>query len=255
LTECHTPQQISSRKFVTTPYIPIEKGRLVAKRPTVCPDFEPQGLPCRVCLNHTRNRITGPCFPLEVLRCRTHKVVFTLYPPGHVPYGRVPLVCVSPDGSPLGEGASGAGRFEGTLFQAALDAAEGVAWPGESLEGYAVPRFPTQQRRLVNSCLLTGVAPVLGADLRTQLTSLLGVAGQFAHEGACQIEPCPASYRTQGQAVVRILDALSRGMSEFDRLTTCGYWVGLWPEPHRWHPESACLQPSFPDRIVRAPPS
>lgn len=227
----------------------------MAKRPKVCPGSEPQGLPCRIYLNHTRDRITGPCFPLEILRCRTHKVVFTLYPPGHVPYGRVPLVSVSPDGSPLGEGDSGAGQFEGTLFQAALDAAEGVAWPGESLEGYAVPRFPTQQRRLASGCLLTGVAPVLSADLRTQMTALLGVSGQLVQEGTCQIEACPASYRTQGQAIVQILDVFSRGQSEFDRLATCGYWVGLWPEPHRWYPQSACLRPPFPDRIVRAPPS
>ncbi len=249
-----TPQQIASRTFVITPYVPGAIGRLTPKRPTTCPCFDPGELPCRIYLNHLRNRSTGPCFPLEVVGCRTHERIFTLYPPGHVPYGRVPLVKVSPDGNPLGESDSGIERFQDTLFQAALDAATGKAWPKESENGYDVPRFPTQQRHLAKACLLTGVAPRLANDLRPQLADVLSIAGQFVQEGACQIEAFPSRYQIQGKAVVQILEAMPSGRSVFDRLVTCGYGVELWPEPHRWHPDSACLQPPFSDRIVRAPP-
>ena len=74
------------------------------------------------------------------MRCRVHRHGFTLYPPGHVPYGRKRLAAMACDGSleqseekTDGEGSSEVPvkveRFRGTYFEAALEAAAGKAWP------------------------------------------------------------------------------------------------------------------------------
>jgi len=42
-------------------------------------------------LHSYRERKTGPCFSLIVLRCKTHQCFFTLYPLGYLPYMRQPL--------------------------------------------------------------------------------------------------------------------------------------------------------------------
>ena len=84
-----------------------------------------------VWVDHVRERKTGPCFPLTVLVCGTHEVGFTLYPPGHVPYGRAAVARVAPDGRAIIDGPSGAEVFDGTVFAAALDASKGTAWDRE----------------------------------------------------------------------------------------------------------------------------
>jgi hypothetical protein len=70
-----------------------------------------------------------------VVRCRTHAGAFTLYPPGHVPYGRQAVEPLAPDGGRLlGERTEGEPndpleqQLAGGLFDAALDAAAGRCW-------------------------------------------------------------------------------------------------------------------------------
>jgi hypothetical protein len=189
-----------------------------------------------------------------VFRCRTHEIAFTVYPPGHVPYGRVALAPVAPDGTVLITAHSGADRFENTLFAAALDAADHQAWPPAAEDGHIIPRFPTQMRRLVWACRLLGVEPALEAESRQCPGSILGVAGQHLHDGAVRIQQQPG-YHSRGEAVVGVLDGL-RGtcISVFDRLAACGAQAGLWPVPQRWDPVSGRLQCPYAERIARAPP-
>ena len=40
-------------------------------------------------VHHLRERKTGPQIPVTVVQCRTHRRAFTIYPLGHVPYGRL----------------------------------------------------------------------------------------------------------------------------------------------------------------------
>lgn len=225
-----------------------------AKRPALGPCAGGDGEPCRLVLHHRRSRKTGPDFALEVLRCRRHGVTFTLYPPGHVPYGRVALAPVAPDGRALVDPETGARRFQGTLFGAALDAAAGRSWPQEAEDGHAAPRFPTQRRRLARACQLLGVAPSLAAQTRSCIGAVLGVAGQLLHDGACAIAQRPGN-KSRAEAVVRVLDALGAPASLFDRLAACGHVVGLWPAFHRWQPDAARLQRPFLDRFARPPPT
>ena len=80
---------------MVAPYLPDSDGRLIVRRPSVGPCSGRDGQPCRLSLHHERPRKTGPCFALSVLRCRAHGIAFTVYPPGHVPYGRVALAPVA----------------------------------------------------------------------------------------------------------------------------------------------------------------
>ncbi len=240
---------------MVAPYLPDSKGRLIAKRPSVGPCSERDGQPCRLSLDHERPRKTGPRFALAVLRCRTHAIAFTVYPPGHVPYGRVALAPVAPDGSALITAHSGAERFEPTSFAAALDAADHRAWPQAAEDGHVIARFPTQMRRLVRACRLLGVEPALEAESRQCLGSILGVAGQHLHDGVVRIQQQPG-YHSRGEAVVGVLDGLrGAGISLFDRLAACGAQAGLWPVPRRWDPACGCLLCPFAERIARAPPA
>lgn len=240
---------------MVAPYLPDGDGRLIVKPPSVGPCSDHDGQACRLCLDHARSRKTGPCFALAVLRCRTHRIAFTVYPPGHVPYGRVALTPVAPDGHALITPRHGANRFEHTLFAAALDAADHQAWPHSAEDGHIIARFPTQMRRLVRACRLLGVEPALEAEARACLGSILGVAGQHLQDGSRRIAQQPG-YHSRGEAVVGVLDALrGAGIALFDRLVACGTQVGLWPALQRWDPDAGRLQCPFAECLARAPPT
>ncbi len=70
------------------PYVTGEGERL---RPVEgierCPLAAVGGI-CKLERHSFRDRKTGPRFALRILYCATHGRHFTVYPPGHVPYGR-----------------------------------------------------------------------------------------------------------------------------------------------------------------------
>jgi hypothetical protein len=172
-----------------------------------------------------------------VVRCVTHGRSFTVYPPGHVPYGRVAFVAVAPDGATIQDRpATGSAAFAGTLFDAALDAAAGKAWPREE-PGGSERWWGTQERRFWRGALLTGVAPSLTAGLLPELASLLDI-DLLALTGW----PAPTGYKSLGQAVCRVLDALAPGPCLVDRLGAAGALVGLWGEPLRFDPTTGVLR-------------
>ena len=158
------------------------------------PAYGPCGLgagdACHLVVDHHRPRKTGPCFPLAVLRCTTHGRAFTLYPPGHVPYGRRAIAPVAADGSlvraddldearPRGAGhevepdeqvvSPEALAFSGTVFDAALDAACGRIWQRDHLPGGTDRWWSTQGRWIERALLLLGLARTSG--LRPPLDS------------------------------------------------------------------------------------
>jgi len=107
----------SVRRFICAPYAADEGGlwRPVGAIPQ-CPWSEAPE-PCWIVQHGFRERKTGPELPIQVLRCRAHKLYFTVYPVGHVPYGRVRMAPVDPGGDALevveGEAAA---SWRGTLF-------------------------------------------------------------------------------------------------------------------------------------------
>lgn len=94
-------QGIRQRPFLSAPYLAGDDGRYApAEALDQCP-FAEGGEPCRLEKHDWRPRKSGPAIALRVLRCRTHGVFFTVYPPGYVPYGRQRLAAVDLQGAPL----------------------------------------------------------------------------------------------------------------------------------------------------------
>jgi hypothetical protein len=82
----------------TTAYVP---GSATALEPEVMPRsciHASVGDECVLIFHHLRDRKTGPQIPVTVVQCNTHRRAFTLYPLGHVPYGRQAVAPVGLDG-------------------------------------------------------------------------------------------------------------------------------------------------------------
>ena len=195
---------------------------------------------CVLWVDHLRERKTGPSFPLTVLVCGTHEVGFTLYPPGHVPYGRVSVAPVAPDGRTIIDGPSGAQAFEGTVFAAALDASRGAAWDRER-EGGSDRWWGTQGQRVALALRICGVAPELGEAEREVVAAALGVELLHLREQAKRVAAAPG-YRRRGQGVCAVLERLTEGPCVLSRLMASGHLAGLWGPPLRWDTQAARLR-------------
>ncbi len=103
---------------------------------------------CRIGGGFWRERSTGPRHPLRVVRCRTHNVAFTLYPEGHLPYGRMPVLS-EPD-------EAGEVDTKASLVGAAIAAAEGQHWPEDLIDDEQGPVGRIQRRRIKRLGMLVG---------------------------------------------------------------------------------------------------
>ena len=206
---------------------------LVASLPNVGPCSERDDRACVVCKDHGRARSTGPCFPLTVARCLTHQLGFTLYPPGHVPYGRVAVAPVALDGSAIVGVAKGAQGLASTLFAAALDAADGTLWARQCPGG--TDRWWSSQIRHIDAAtrICGVVANDLAADQQQQMAAALQVEALLLRQGASAIGVAPG-YRSRGAAVVAVLDRMAEGTCLLKRVLCAGELAGLWGPPHAW---------------------
>jgi hypothetical protein len=167
-------------------------------------------LACSIGVHHRRSRKTGPRHPLAVAKCTTHRVVFTLYPPGYVPHSRVAMAPVDGEGQQLHE-ARDADPAEGgaddemprqlawdtTMFRAARDGGRGSAWPREC-STKAFGSWRTQGRWIAITAAWLGL--VGGDSDGWPLTGPLGVPALTLRE-ACIAYTCAKGYVTRGRAV------------------------------------------------------
>lgn len=231
-------------RFVSTPYRLDELNHPVPEMPTACAWASVGSAPCRIGKKCDRPRKTGPCFPVCVLHCWTHTVYFTVYPPGHVPHGRVPVAVVALDGSDPVDGDSAEApaaappvSVEDSLLEAAWEAGHGSIWVREYEAANAQGKWQETQRRHVElAARLTGVAREVGPSAQVLLSESLGVDTLRLREGQALVRRRPG-LRTRGSAVVHVLKAaLGAGRSLVDRLLVAGYLAGLWGRPFRWFP-------------------
>jgi len=230
--------QKAHRAFVVAPYRARPDGTLEPDIPTegICAAQDRR--PCKLNVDHRRERSTGPCFALTVMRCRSHKRGFTLYPPGHVPYGRIAVAPVASDASPIRD-EDGAERYRGTLFEACLDAARRKPWHREH-DGSTSRWWGTQLRRLTLAAQLLAVAPGVSSRRREQAAEILCVDLLLLHEQARKMRKAQG-YHHRGTAIRQVLDAMPYTSFLPERLLECGHLGGLWGAPHRWLPDSAAL--------------
>jgi hypothetical protein len=231
--------------FATTPYEADEAGELRAVLPSRCV-FAADGEVCSLFVDHRRERKTGPCMPLAVVGCSAHPVQrYTLYPPGHVPHGREPVVATSVTGALLREAETGKPPWEATVMSAAVDAARGERWASVSPAGDA-RRRRTQGRRLQWVGRLVGVHPSVDDSARERIATRLGVPTMTVRGAAGR---WARRWTTRGAAIVLVLLALSNDALQPDRILAAGAVAGVWVAARRWDPARAswvvvCSEPA-----------
>jgi len=252
--ESHGSGVDAHRSFVVTAYTAGADGKFVAAMPSSCPSRKTGDAPCRLSVDHHRERKTGPCFALAVVCCGLHKQAFTLYPHGHVPDGRVAVAPVGADGAVVRDetaaedklAAGTASRapldWSSTVFGAAVDAAAGQAWPRR---GPARRRsWRTQGRWLARGARLVGIAPRAAPDAlrhRERMARHLGVPTLRLIDGARRWDEA-RGYRDRGAAIVAMMAEVERARSVADRLLGAGAIAGLWGRPSRWDPGGRVLR-------------
>jgi hypothetical protein len=165
------------------------------------------------------------------MRCKTHKIGFTLYPYGYYPYSRHTLAPVDMEGNLLTKSYDKAtSLFLGTLFEAATDAAEGITWDKESTDGSFKLRFISQVRHMQRATILLGIAPETRTSLREEIAQILTVSGQAIIDTSIQIVQSSCDYQCYGNKICNLLQQIPSG-TVFERLAEAGASVGLWKEP------------------------
>lgn len=220
--------------FATAPYEPDGQEQLRAVLPTRCPFTSPGEEGCRLGVHHRRERKTGPCFPLDVVHCATHPVhSFTLYPAGHFPYGRKALVRSSVAGPLMLDAETREPVWDGTVLEAAQQAASGVRWVPHSAHTVVPAVRRTQGRRLELAGLLLGVHPDLDDVERERIATRLRVPTMTLRSATSMWS---SIWTSRGAAIVVVLAAVPVDSSLLDRLLSAGYVAGLWAQPRRWDP-------------------
>lgn len=241
----HEPCRKNQRPFVVTRYRAQADGQLVPEMPGWC--VEGKRGACRLRIDHFRERKTGPCFALAVLVCAVHRLGFTLYPPGHVPYGRVAVAPLGVGGElvrePAQAGCSAPVAWGLTIFRAAVEAAEGAAWPRTNVPGEPRRWWRTQGRHLHLGARLVAVAGSVRQRQREQVAQILGVA-LLGLVGAADVF-ATGGYRERGRAIVQVLEEVERTERVGDRLLTAGGAMGLWGAPSRWDPGGGPFRPTL----------
>ena len=144
-----------------------------------------------------RERVTGPRHQLRKVRCKTHGRSFTLYPVGHVPYGREPVISQV-------EG-TGADEPRASLVGAAVAACRGEHWPDELIFDEQGPVRRTQRRRIAR------VGQVVGLEQREVDSRVLGELGVGVVQGCGRLGERVAALSALGpgmKAWLRVVGAI-----------------------------------------------
>ena len=208
--------------------------------PTRCPRGEGGSERCRFVVVGYRNRKTGPCHPLVLLRCRRHSgPCFAVYPPGYSPYLRKRFAPVDSRGNLVRHaeisvaGDSGA-SWESTLMSAAIDAGRGERWSRDGVSD-DLRRRRTQDRHLELSALLLGLSSALSTRTAQQIAGALGIAYLHLLESR-RSYAAALTYVEKGAVVVDVVARLRADGTLWRRLLRAGELAAVWRTRRRWEP-------------------
>lgn len=231
----------ASRPFVTTPHDASPEAGLFSVVPERGPCWD-GAIPCRIRRHHRRRRKTGPPWGwVDVASCAVHRVAFTIYPPGHVPYGRVALVDLAPDGSEhrsdvtrAGTAAEAEAEATAVLFAAANDARDGRRWPRDDAPDPPGAVRSSQRRRVARAATLFGLVTGKPPEASTSAAVTELPEGRLV-EFAAKLSTS-RSLVEWGKTVARVLGDLVKraGRALMDRLAVLGHVAGFWGRPYRW---------------------
>lgn len=166
---------------------------------------------CRMEGDGWRDRLTGPRHPVRKVRCIAHRRSFTLYPVGHVPFGREPVVCQVEDPEEADSRAS--------LTGAAVAVCRGERWPEDLILGEQGPAGRTQRRRIA------AVGRLVGLDQPRVDSRVLGELGLDLVETGGKLSARVAAVGRMGPGIgawLRIVGAVDL----VGRLGTVGVLLG-----------------------------
>ena len=196
----------SRRPFLTSQYLPDDQSVLGARRPIRCPGSAFSILPCRISFNGWRSRKTGPHALLQRVHCSLHKIGFTLYPCGMVPYGRRSFIDAP------------------NFFDAIKDAESSVKWPEIFRREGAT--FKTQKRHILALTKIFGAEPTQSDAERIQAALTFNIPTIHLIDAACKIREGP-TYKGRAQAVMLLLklpDKDKRLTTILRRGTSLKFW-------------------------------
>lgn len=225
------------RPFATVAYVPGGAAMLEpAVMPPSCVHASPGDPACVLAVHHTRERKAGPQIPVTVAQCRTHRRAFTLYPLGHIPYGRLAVAPVTLDGEVVlsTQRAPAAGdrcslAWRSTQLGAAFAAIDD---PTVKLTD---PRWWATQPpvHLGWSAALLGIHPGLSAPDAEAIAFRLELPRLVLREAADAYVHARGR-AARGQVLVGVLDQLVADACLLDRILAAGVYAGCWGMVTRW---------------------
>jgi len=228
--------------FVTAPYVADADGRM---RPAVtvceCVKAKP-GERCDVVGHGFRRRKTGPEFPVATYHCREHRRYVTVYPMGHVPYGRVRMAPVDERGFPSGRTLEDNAeqleeRWCGSVWNAAVDAVRDKPWSreGTEIETKEPARYGTQRRWLRRCACLVGLAGAVKQRVAERLRNLLAIDG-LEHERLRHEFPSTDRLAQRARLIVAVVVEQPLGDDLWWRWLAAGALGGAWGEARIFEP-------------------
>ena len=190
---------------------------------------------CVLVVHHKRERKTGPQISVTVLQCRTHRRAFTLYPLGHIPYGRLAVAPVGLDGELLCSterepqaGGKHQPAWRSTLFGAAFAALH------EATVKVTDPRWWATEapERLAQGATLLGIHPDLSVQTADAIAFRLEIPRLVLREAA-DAYACARGWAGRGHVLVGVLGELG-DRCLLDRVLAAGACAGCWGTVTRW---------------------
>jgi hypothetical protein len=207
-----------------------------AVMPPSCVHASPGHPACDLIVHHWRARKTGPQIPVMVAQCRTHRRGFTIYPLGHVPYGRLAVAPVGLDGevqwSTEREPAAGDQRspsWRATQLGAAFAALEEPTVKLTDRRWWATQA----PERLAHSAALLGVHPQLAVPDADAIAFRLEIPRLVLRQAADDYARARGR-AARGQVLVGVLDQLRADACLLDRVLAAGACAGCWGTVTRW---------------------